>query len=189
MDLLKKCEVSNLNQFYHKWLDENDHIVQVKKICAIHKNFNQDKVLTHVKSINDIIVINIIDFTQKKNLQNLEKQKYIVDSTGIGKILNYLRKRGFIRNISKLKDVLNKLGIAWEEHNKAISLINIAIKNKIIYALIDKAEDKKKEFILTFYSKLKHPDHRGDVIKLLITILSAAVIISVLLPIIYFINA
>lgn len=188
-ELLLKCEVSSLNQFYHKWLEENDHIAAVKKICTIHKNFNEDKVITDIASINDLLIINIIDYTQYKNLQNLKREKYLVDFTGIGKLLRYMKRRGYLKTVSKLNEVLEKLGIETNEENKVISLINLAIKKRIIYALIEKAETEEKEFILIFTSRLADPQHRKEFIKLLLIIIAGLIIISILLPIVLFFNA
>ncbi|MHA1150043.1 MAG: hypothetical protein ACTSR8_17545 [Promethearchaeota archaeon] len=188
-ELLKKCEVSNLNQFYHKWLNENDHIIAVRKICAIHKNFHEEKVLKDLTSINDIVLINIIDYTRRKHLRDLERQKYLVDFKGIGKILNYLKRRGYIRWNMPLKDVFQKLGIESQAEAKVISLINIAINKRILFATIDKSNNKQKELMLIFYSRLKHPHYRKEFIKFIITAILGGVLITILLPIILFINA
>ena len=188
-ELLIKCEVSNLNQFYHKWLEENDHIIAVKKICAIHKNFNEEKVISDVASINDILVIDIIDYTQYKNLQNLKREKYLVDFTGIGKLLRYMKRRGYIRTVSKLNDVMEKLGVESNAENKVISLTNLAIKKRIIYASVEKIKAEEKEFFLVFTSKLADPAHRKEFIKLFLIIITGLIIITALLPIVLYFNA
>lgn len=188
-DLLKKCEVSSLNEFYHKWLEENDHIIAVHKICAIHKNFHEDKVIKDIASINDVLLINIIDYTQRKNLQDLERQKYLVDYEGIGKLLNYMKRRGYIRWSSLLNEVFQKLGIENNAESKAISLMNMAINKRVMFATIDKADTKKKALVLNFYSRLKHPHYRKEFIKFMITAISGLIIIMILLPIIFYINA
>ena len=86
--LLKKCEVTSLNQFYHKWVEEIDHSVPVKNICAIHKNFNEKKVLKDIAAIEDLIIINVPDYTQKKDLN---REYFIIDPQGLGKILKSLK--------------------------------------------------------------------------------------------------
>ena len=200
-DLLKKCEVTNLCQFYHKWLKTYDHIVPIKQICAIQSNFHENKVMEDIKAIHDIVWINIVDFTQKRTVKDLTREKYLVDALGLGKLLRYLKRRRMIAKSSPLPEIYKKLGISKKQGDKALSLINLAIKKRIIYASVDshptftsEPQDmepipEEKGLYLNFYSRLKHPEHRKEFIKLIVTAILGLILISILLPLILFINS
>jgi len=179
--LLKKCEVSNLNQFYHKWTKDNEGSIPIKHICALHKNFNENKVLREVDEIEDLLIINIPDYTQK---EDLTREKFLIDSLGLGRIINSLKRLKIIKKTSSLKEILNKLGLEENQVKRVINLLKKTISDTVIYANLinDNSE-------IEFYSKLKHPQHRGDFIKLIITIIVAIVLLCVLLPIMTFINS
>ena len=185
--LLNKCEVSSLNQFYHKWVEEIDHSVPVKNICAIHKNFNEEKVLKDIDAIEDLLIINIPDYTQKKELN---KEYFVIDTKGLGQILKSLKRLRIIKKNAPLQNILMKLGIKNSEREKFIDFITKAIKEKALYAHLikNKSGREKEELFIRFYSKIRHPDHRGDFYKLLITIILLITSIGILLPIILLIN-
>jgi len=187
--LLKKCEVSTLDQLYHKWVKENDNSVPIKWICSAHKNFNENKVLQDMDNIHNLIAINILDYTQKNNLN---KEKFLIDYIGMGKILKSLKRKKIIKKNMPLKEIMDKMGIEKKQKDVLISLIEQSIKNKIIFAKLAKVDDKaakNNNYILAFFSKLKDPEHKKNFIYLIITIIITIVSLSILLPIIYFINA
>ncbi len=168
--LLNKCEVTSLNQFYHKWVQEIDHSVPVKNICAIHKNFNEEKVLKDIASIEDLIIINIPDYTQK---QDLTREHFIIDSIGLGKILKSLKRLRIIKKKNPLSDIIAKLGIEKDRQDKFLNLINKAIEKRALYANLIKIKENRLEdqLYLKLYNKIKHPDYRGDFLKLIFTLI------------------
>ncbi len=204
--LLKKCEVSSLKQLYFKWVNENEHKVTVKKICAIHKNFNEDKVLFDVKNIPNLLIVSLMQqFRPNGRERKLIRIKYLVDLEGLlGIIKAFKRKKHFKKSI-KLMDLIKKLGIIEDEKeqvDKVLNMIQKAINNTIIYAKLSKIvspesskskksseNDKIAQYTLNFYSRLKHPKNKKELIKLIITIIAAIASLSVLIPIIYIINA
>lgn len=179
--LLKKCEVSNLNQFYHKWADDNNGSIPIKHICALHKNFNESKVISDIDDIEDLIIINIPDYTQKNDLT---RERFLIDSLGLGKIINSLKRLNIIKKSTNVDDVLSKLGLEETQLKKMINLLKKSISDTVIYANLHNDE---KEIV--FYSKIKHPQHRGDFIKLIMTIIAAIALLSTLIPVMIFINS
>ncbi|MGQ4874742.1 MAG: hypothetical protein ACP6IY_11800 [Promethearchaeia archaeon] len=198
LEILHKCEVSNLHQFYVKWVMQNNHIVPIKKICRFHKNFNEKKIQNDTQNFNDLIIVSVFDFVKKRNTIQHQKELYLVDHIGLAKILKNYKKRKIIEKTSEIENILKKLSVPRNNKNKFIELLNKSIQNKEIYAKIltapnnnyntRKNENEKFEAKLKFYNKLKHPDNKKELIKLIITIIGAILIITILLPIIIFIN-
>ena len=185
--LLKKCEVTSLNQFYHKWVKQIDHSVPVKNICAIHKNFNEDKVLKDIAAIEDLITINIPDFTQHKDLN---REYFVIDPKGLGKILKSLKRLRIIRKTTSLQNIIKALGISENEKDKFLNFITKAINEQAFYANLieNKTGREENELYIKFYSKIRHPDHRGDFLKLVFTVILLLASIGILLPMILIIN-
>ena len=179
--LLKKCEVSNLYQFYHKWTNDNEGSIPIKHICALHKNFNENKVLKDIEEIEDILLINIPDYTQK---DNLTRERFLIDSLGLGKILNSLKRLKIIKKSPPINEILSILGVEKTQKERVISLLNKSISDTVIYAKLNINNTN-----IEFYSKLKHPQHRGDFIKLIITIITTIASLSILIPIMIYINS
>jgi len=179
--LLKKCEVSNLYQFYHKWTDDNNGSIPIKHICALHKNFNESKVHKDVDDIEDLLIINVPDYTQKNDLT---REKFLIDSLGLGKIINSLKRVKIVKKSTSVQEILVKLGLEDSQLKRFINLLKKCISDTVIYANL--LNDNKE---IEFYSKIKHPQHKGDFIKLLITIIAAIVLLIILIPIMNIINS
>ncbi len=185
--LLNKCEVSSLTQFYHKWVKEIDHSVPVSNICAIHKNFNEQKVIHDIAELEDLIIINIPDYTQKKDLT---REKFVIDSAGLGKILKSLRRLKILKNNAPTSEILQKLGLEATKKENYLHLLNKAIKEKSFYAKIIEPQSGRNEdeLLIKFYSRFNHPEHKADFLKLIFTLILLIVALSILIPIIYIIN-
>jgi len=186
--LLKKCEVSTLDQFYHKWVEDNDGSIPIKYVCSFHKNFNETKVVKDIDEIPDLLVINILDFTQK---ESLTREKFLINYIGLVKIIKSLRRLNILKKTTSLNEILSKLGIETEYSNKVIILLKKAISEPIIYAnLIEHNEMlEQNNPTMVFYNKIKHPLHRGTFLKLIFTTVIAIATLAILLPIMIFINS
>ena len=159
-----------------------------KKICAIHKNFNEDKVLLDINNLVDLIYIDIPEYSRKNDLT---RRKYLVDYIGLGRLLTYLRRKKIIERSIRLDELNKILGISGLQETSVIDMLNQCINERIIYATLNevKSEDRKREHMLNFYNKLKHPDNIKELKKLLLTIIIGIIIVCILLPVIYLINA
>jgi hypothetical protein len=185
--LLNKCEVSSLNQFYHKWVEEIDHSVPIKNICAIHKNFNEQKVLKDISEIQDLLIITIPDYTQKKDFT---REQFVIDRIGLGKILKSLKRMRIIKKSNPISNILKKLGVEETKREKFLNLLKKAINEEAIYANLIKKKSGREEnelFVKT-YSKIKHPEHRGDFLKLIITLILLVISLSILIPYLLIVN-
>jgi len=186
--LLNKCEVTSLTHFYHKWVQEIDHSVPIKNICAIHKNFNEPKIIKDIADIPDLLIINVPDYTQKKDLS---REQFVIDAQGLGKILKSLKRLRIIKKTVPLSTILTRLGADPDKNEKVLTLIKKAIEERALYAHILNLETRKddEEILIKFYSKIRHPDHRTDFIKLMVTLAILLISLGILLPIIYMVNA
>lgn len=197
--LLKKCEVSNLNQLYAKWVLENDHSLSIKTLCVVHKNFTESKVYDDVLDIPELICISVFDFSRSaKPPQDLTREKFVVDYIGLGKLIKSLRRKRILSKSSNLTVAFKLLGLDESQTNKAVRLLQRAIEEFILYAQLFPVESTRDgvtpastqpTLVLTFHSKFKDPSAKSTLIKLIATIVVAIISIAILIPIIIIINS
>lgn len=183
--LLMRCEASSLKEFYLKWVQENQHVVSIKKTCTLHKNFNESKVIQDLADIPEILTINIPNYFNKHhNTHLLTREKFLIDHEALPRILSTFKKFGLLKKTISIKSLCEKLGLVENQpsqRKQLIYLIQLAINSGLIYGELN-------DYDLVFHPKIIHPEHRKELILLLITIIVAAASISILLPIIFIIN-
>ncbi len=190
--LLKKCEANNLPQFYINCVERLDHVASVNKIASLHKSFSENKIAQDIADIPELIIISIPELViMGKYGKKFATEKYVVDAEGLGRVVNTLKRKHVLRKSTLISEVRDKLGIALTQDQKLSPILSRAIEIPIIYAKIEigTASNSATGPYLTFYNKLKHPNHKKDVYKLIVTIVAGIIVISILLPIVAWINA
>jgi len=204
-ELLMKCEVTGLSEFYQKWLQENDHIVPIKKICSFHKNFNEEKIIEDISGMDDFIVISLYEyFRNKEGDKDIAREKYLTDYFGLIKLIRSLKKRHFFKKQTPIKEIIDKLGLTdtlEAQKKKLVFLLQNAASDKQIHAkLVSRkppkgskseglAEEGSLEWLdLVLFSKLSLPQHKKNFLYLIITLSIIILSITVFLPLLFFIN-
>ncbi len=190
--LLKKCEATNVPQFYKNCVERLDHIAAVKKIASLNKGFSEGKIAQDIADIPELIVVSLPEFVVSNNrVKRFATDQYAVDQQGLGRVLTALKHKNILKRYAPLSEVRDKLLIPQDQTQKFTSLLARAIDIPAIYAKIETRSSLNTPFppYLVFYNKLKHPNHKKDLYKLIATIIAGIVLISVLLPIVVLINA
>ncbi len=189
--LLEKCEVTNLAELYTEWAKNKYGILPHAEIFGQNPVFTIEKVTEDLSEIDSLLLVKLLDprpipksrsfaedidekTKRRQEIQDrYEKNWYILNTEGLGRVLKIYQKRKILGQKVLLAELIDQFEIPGDQYDLFKQFVRQAISENNIYAnYLEAPTGDVRDDILLFYNKYATPEKKR-LLLILFVLLSA----------------